>query len=382
MGWLAQAVDKIGTALNLPEWGISERLNNGTYTANTGVTPQSQAAGLDTWKEYHWPTQTNSTTTTQPTNTSNSGGGQVLGVTSPVPTGDSGSSSTSSPNSVPTFSRPSDEQINAVYNPIFNSLNSQAQQATDFYNQEKGYLEEQKTNQLDKLSQQELSAQEIIAAQKAEFKNQIESALSQAVRAYNALNQRGNVLYGRSTGTGQAMGELASREYFRNQGQIRQTEASELGKIQKSVRDTELFFINAEKEMDAEYKKSFTGLFKSYQDAMNSINTMREATESQKRAYKLEVNANVDALKNQLLASRQQQKDQLTAWKAMRDYELAQEYQAMSAGMYQTSQGLFSNAEPTLNFVSPEQNTSDDLALLRSKASQANYKDDEDTWYV
>lgn len=66
-------IDRIGTALNLPEYGYSERANNNTPTINTGVTPQSKAAGLDTWKQVHF---------TQP-----KGGGQPL---TPVSTATSG----------------------------------------------------------------------------------------------------------------------------------------------------------------------------------------------------------------------------------------------------------------------------------------------------
>lgn len=47
-------IDRIGTALNLPEYGYSERANNNRPTVNTGVTPQSKAAGLDKWVDVHF----------------------------------------------------------------------------------------------------------------------------------------------------------------------------------------------------------------------------------------------------------------------------------------------------------------------------------------
>jgi hypothetical protein len=54
-------IDRIGTALNLPEKGYSERANNWQPTVNTGVTPQSKAAGLDTWRQYHFEQPTGGT---------------------------------------------------------------------------------------------------------------------------------------------------------------------------------------------------------------------------------------------------------------------------------------------------------------------------------
>lgn len=65
--WLLRAIggdniDRIGTALNLPEKGYSERANNWQPTVNTGLTPQSKAAGLDTWRQYHFEQPKNETT--------------------------------------------------------------------------------------------------------------------------------------------------------------------------------------------------------------------------------------------------------------------------------------------------------------------------------
>lgn len=45
MASLGNFVDRVGTALRLPEFGISEMLNKGKPTVYTGVTKQSQAAG-------------------------------------------------------------------------------------------------------------------------------------------------------------------------------------------------------------------------------------------------------------------------------------------------------------------------------------------------
>lgn len=47
-------LDYIGTAVRAPEFGWSERLNNNQPTVFTGYTPQSQAAGLDKWRQVHF----------------------------------------------------------------------------------------------------------------------------------------------------------------------------------------------------------------------------------------------------------------------------------------------------------------------------------------
>lgn len=47
-------IDRLGTAIGAPELGWSERANNNRPTVNTGVTPQSKAAGLDKWVDVHF----------------------------------------------------------------------------------------------------------------------------------------------------------------------------------------------------------------------------------------------------------------------------------------------------------------------------------------
>jgi hypothetical protein len=77
-----ERLDSIGTRFGLPEYGYSERANNNQPTTNTGITPQSKAAGLDKWRYEHFdkpkggsppvatsdPSRTLTPTSTLPTN--------------------------------------------------------------------------------------------------------------------------------------------------------------------------------------------------------------------------------------------------------------------------------------------------------------------------
>lgn len=51
---LGNLIDYTGTKLNLPEYGYSERAAGARPTTNTGITPQSKAAGLDRWVDVHF----------------------------------------------------------------------------------------------------------------------------------------------------------------------------------------------------------------------------------------------------------------------------------------------------------------------------------------
>ncbi len=80
LGQLAgNALDYLGTAFKLPEYGLSERLAGGNPTTFTGYTPQSQAKGLDTWRQTMFNQGTGSTKQ-QSSGTQNPGGGSALGA--------------------------------------------------------------------------------------------------------------------------------------------------------------------------------------------------------------------------------------------------------------------------------------------------------------
>jgi hypothetical protein len=52
---LGESFDQLGTAIGLPEFGISERLSGGQPTSNTGVTQASKDKGLDVWRNTMYP---------------------------------------------------------------------------------------------------------------------------------------------------------------------------------------------------------------------------------------------------------------------------------------------------------------------------------------
>lgn len=80
--------------------------------------------------------------------------------------------------------------------------------------------------------------------EQGKYNDTLKSAYEESLRGYNALNQQGRVRFGRGSSAGQAVGELAQREFFREQGKIgnKQAEgdlqfAEERGRIKKYVKD-------------------------------------------------------------------------------------------------------------------------------------------------
>lgn len=401
--WLANTVDRIGTFFNLPEYGYSERIAGGTPTVNTGLTPQSQAAGLDNWVNYHFsntssastPDQTTTTTTRNqtPATTSSTGVSVLDGWGKGTFTGQEvGSNGTiyrwngsqwvpiRSEGSYQAPSGPSDEQLNAIYNPLLSSLNQRRATEEEFYNSARGDLANEQTTALERLAQQKQGTTELLNQQNTDLGNQKEDALSRAIRSYQGLAQRGNVLYGGASSTGRAMGELAAKEYYRNEGGIQRTFAEQFGKLQSDVRKAELFYTNSEKDIKDKYLKAFTQLYQGWKRTMDQISAAQFGIESDRAQKKLDVEQEYQRNFVNMENQRQAELNQLQAFKEELNYQLAAEYASMAQGLYQTPQQTFSASAPKLNFQTGQQSVnSNQLSMMNRKP--VSQEDELDEYY-
>lgn len=108
------------------------------------------------------------------------------------------------------------------------------------------------------------------------------SAYEQSIRDFNALQQQSNARFGGGSSAGRAMGELAQREYFREQGKINDKRAEgslefglERGRIKKYVTE-KLDQLKLEKE------KALADLKKQLRIQMNEIAARRHDIEANK----------------------------------------------------------------------------------------------------
>ena len=266
----------------------------------------------------------------------------------------------------------SNEEIDALFNPIFAALNNQRNTYKGLYESDLNRLATDKQTALDRNAQNKAETQTTLDSQKVDLSQQLDSALNQAIRAYNALSQRANVFYGGSTGTGQAMNELAAKEYYRSTGGTQQAYAKQFGSLQDSVRKAELFYSNAEQDIDSEYQSNAQQLFKNYVGALQQIDAEAAYTESQKRARKFEIKDRANQLEQQLAYQYQQSKLALSEWKQKMDYQMQQEMYAVNQSMYTTPQNTFDAFASDLNF-----GTSGDT---QQTAYNYNYKAKDDEW--
>lgn len=358
---IQKGISQIGYNLGLGGYGISRPVgsaympgltpeavyNTKSVVENKAPTLQDIAGGSGgasgTWGNT--PTNNNSNTNTQ-----NSGQPQ--------------NTNSSSQNNNPGFSvpsGPSDEDLNAIYNPIFSNLDAQ-----------KSSLESAKLNDLGLIDQSQSDAAAAVAnqrtANKGEFDassqslaQQRESALQQAVRNYLGLQQQSIARFGGSSSAGQATQELAGQEYYRQSGNTEQTAVAELGKLIRQNTQANLFFDEEENRIRREANVQKSEIAKGYTQALLQIETSRSMAESEKASRKLaekqRYNDALSAISNQVASNRMA----LETWKEQQSYLNSQAItKAQEDFTYSLQNGLFPN-EQTAS-IGPSSNTNQQVA--------------------
>lgn len=362
---IARGISEIGYALNLGGGGISRPLGSAYMPGltpekvyNTKAVVENKGPSLqDVANQYGSSGASGSWGT--PSNSGNTGGntGGNTQPTNNAPSGDGG-------NNNPGFqapSGPSDEELNAIYNPIFSNLDAQ-QKA----------LEAEKLKDLGMLDQSQVDAETAVAKQreanKAEYQvsqdtlaKQKESALSEAIRNYNALRQQSMARFGASSSAGLATNELAGQEFYRQQGNTQEAAIAELGKLLRQNTQANLFFDGEEARIRREAAAQKSEVVKQYTNALMDIETNRSLARSEQAARKLaerqKYNDALTTINNQMAANRLA----LETWKEQQSYLNSQAInKAQEDYTYSLREGLFPNEQTTA--LGPTTNTSQQYA--------------------
>lgn len=268
---LGNIVDWAGTILGLPEMGKSEQIAGGVPTTNTGKTASSQAAGLDTWRNYFFDNPTNNNnndnsvvkqqTTNNNTNQqqqqqqSSSGnfmdfypgwnpeaaradfqaqyGGDINRLAAAKGGGGSGGGT-----------QDISQLISDAYSPALQALQEiqTAQESSKLANLQN--VEADYTGGKDTISREQKELEDSLASQGQQLEKSGQSAYSEAIRNLNGLFQTMASRFGAGSSTGLASGELIGQEFLRNQGKMqeqlqsgRQSIAQEYTKVKNYVAD-------------------------------------------------------------------------------------------------------------------------------------------------
>ena len=175
-----------------------------------------------------------------------------------------------------------ESDISDAYAPLMSSFSQMEDTARSGYGIDVNSLESQVANESGKMDTNQAQLLGATDREQNKFNNVLQSALADAVRSYNALQQQGKSRFGGGSSAGQAVGELANQEYLRQQGQIGQKGvegAEEFGVERGKIRD---FIMQKKTDLDV-YKQTAMGeLKKSLDNTLAGIASQRGVAESNK----------------------------------------------------------------------------------------------------
>lgn len=141
--------------------------------------------------------------------------------------------------------------------------------------------------------------QKVYDTNQDEVNRATKSALSDAVRAYNALAQQRISRFGGGSSAGEAVGELANQEYFRQQGGIQETSLRNSREIQAARENLALIQKQFEDNLELEYQNEMSGLKKELNNTLARIQGMRVETENAKSQMRLSaIQDNINRARN------------------------------------------------------------------------------------
>lgn len=265
--------------INLPDFGITEALGigqanpfvTGNYLSanapagfNPSVSQQGQILNqqpVTAPQSVPGVTQPKTTTTT-PTNT---GGG---GSNPPVQQQPSG----------PSF----EDQLNAIYNPILDTLNNAQNTLQTNYGLSQNDINNQYQNSASALSQQNQQGLSQINQQEQQAGATKEDAVTAAVRLYNELVRGGQQRFGRGSDLGQAYQALTGNELQRNQGAIQKQFSNTIQQINTYKQNLNDKYTQALQDLETQKNTALTQAQQQFNDQLASINSQKATAASAK----------------------------------------------------------------------------------------------------
>ena len=242
-------------------------------------------------------------------------------------------------------SGPSDEELNSYFNPLQDSLNQQEAALGTQRTADEGLINQQQTDLLGSLSKAKTSNEEYQQQQLNRLEQQKQASNDEQVRAYNAMQQRGQSRFGRGSSAGQAVGEIAQQEYFKQQGQLGQTYANQTQEAQTKWKQWIDWSLDEELRIKRESQGKLNDISKMYTQALLQINQNRNMIQSEKAQRKMEARMAVETMRANLNNQMIQQENALKMYGQQLQMQIAAELQANNQNRYTTGNDTFAGVD-------------------------------------
>lgn len=267
-----------------------------TYnTQPSGISGTISTAPVATW----YPSGTQSglsngalvPTSPTPTPASGGGGGQVLGANVESTSGSDASQ------------QDLNAQLDAIFNPVFDSLKGQEDVLNSNYNTANQNIYGEYGNSVAALAQQNTQGQRELAQQETAAGTRKEDALTSATRLYDELRRGGQQRFGGASSAGEAFQTLTATEQQRRQGTIQgafETAMQQIGTFKANLQEK---FLLATKELETQKNAALAEAKSSFDSAMQSIREARNQATSDKATASLNI---LQDLRNKVYTINQQ----------------------------------------------------------------------------
>lgn len=314
-----QQIASTGSTGHTGSWGTTD---SGWTEAAQKVLSPSTPLTKDNGSNLIGSSTTTGTTKTGDTGTvAVAGGGGTVDTSIKTGGGNTGGGGTGG---VPSPESVSDEELNAIYNPLFESFESQKNsllaQQPEYLKSIESAGETQKGLFDTRLKEgtAELNTQEV-ATRDAE-----KSAIAQARKIFNELNQYNLARFGSGSSTGQAALELLGRSTSGTIGSATETAAKNVQTIKNNLMKLQDYVTNQkatiQKEVDSKVQEAKLW----FTTKVNEINANRALAESEKAAKRYEALTQRYAYINDLKSAQYDYQQKLANWQTGQQTALEQ----------------------------------------------------------
>ena len=295
---LGNVVDWLGTKLNLPERGWSERIAGGA-TTRTGSTPYAQS-----WSQPRMLTPESTSSVGQNVlqkagvgminplissrNLPTSPGGQVLGTTKVGGGGGGGGGGTTSQTQqTQATSGPSEQdllqaELDNIFNPVFSALQGQEETLRQNYAPVEGQITAQGELSKQTVGGQYETGAKQLTQEETGLGTRREDALTSATRLYNELQRGGQQRFGGASSAGEAFQTLTATEQQRRQGTIQGLYETGMQKVTDLKASLKQKYDLAVQEITLQTQQYIADAQTQFRDALQSIKSAVSMAQSDK----------------------------------------------------------------------------------------------------
>lgn len=184
---------------------------------------------------------------------------------------------------------PSQADIDAAFSPLFGAFNQAESTVRGNYDTDVQGVGRRYQNYNERYDTEGKNLTTDAKDRQSDFNQTLKSALEDAVRAFNALDQQRIARFGGGSSAGQAVGELARQEFFRQQGNVQQEGVRGEREFNKEFANINQFIAQKKADLDLWKEDALSELKKNLNTQLANIQSQRGEAESAKAQARLGV---------------------------------------------------------------------------------------------